>query len=420
MNISLLALGSRGDIQPCLYLGAGLAAAGHRVRVATFEAFRPLVEAHGLELSPIRGDAQGLVVGGDFGRAASRGAGVLRMWSAIRRSYGRLAEEIPRGLLDAHRQSDMILNQLPGCLYGFDLAQALGVPVARIAVIPLEPTASVPMIGFPGGLSFPPGYNRLTYRLAEALVWSAFGPAVDRWRTYELGLPSWGWRGPFAEIEARRIPLVNGFSPNVVLRPPDWGEHVHVAGYWFASGDDSELPPGLRDFLDAGAPPAFVGFGSMPLADPAAATRLVLAALERAGLRGVLHTGWGGLGAGDLPGWAIRVSEVPYSALFPRLSVIVHHGGSGTTAEALRSGVPSVIVPFLFDQPFWGRRVEALGVGPAAIPIRRLTAERLASALRAAAADAQMRSRAAALGARIRGEDGVRRAVEAVEAIAAG
>jgi UDP:flavonoid glycosyltransferase YjiC (YdhE family) len=417
LNISILALGSRGDIQPCLYLGSGLGAAGHRVRVATFETFRPLVEGYGLELWPIPGDARGLVVGGEFGRAARKGMNLLGMWNAIRRSYGRLAEDIPSGLVRGLGDADIILNQLPGCLYGFDLAQALGVPVVRIAVIPLARTALTPMIGFPRGLSSLPGFNRLTYRAGEWLVWSAFGPAVNRWRRSELGLKPWGPGGPFRHIEARPVPLVNGFSPHVVARPSDWGGHIHLTGYWFMPRQEEALPRGLREFLDSGPAPAFVGFGSMPLEDPIRTTRIVLEALERSELRGVLHSGWGGLGQGDLPAWAHRVSEVPYASLFPRMTAIVHHGGSGTTAEALRSGVPSVIVPFLFDQFYWGGRVATLGVGPEAIPIRRLTADRLAAALQIAAGDAAVRSRAADLGERIRAEDGVRRAVNVIEAV---
>ena len=95
----------------------------------------------------------------------------------------------------------------------------------------------------------------------------------------------------------------------------------------------------------------------------------------------------------------------------------MHHGGAGTTAEGLRAGVPSVIVPFFGDQPFWGRRVAALGVGPNPIPRRKLTVDRLAAAIEEACSDGAMRERAAALGARIRTEDGVARAVEVIEGL---
>jgi len=129
-------------------------------------------------------------------------------------------------------------------------------------------------------------------------------------------------------------------------------------------------------------------------------------------VRAVLVSGWGGLRATDAGDDAFFATSLPYEWLFPRVAAVVHHGGAGTTGTALRAGVPAVVVPFTMDQPFWGSRVEALGAGPAPIPRKRLTVERLAAALRVAVEDPGMRARAAALGAQLREEDGVARAVE--------
>jgi UDP:flavonoid glycosyltransferase YjiC (YdhE family) len=125
-------------------------------------------------------------------------------------------------------------------------------------------------------------------------------------------------------------------------------------------------------------------------------------------------SGWGGLSAAGRPGSVYVVESVPHAWLFPRVAAVVHHGGAGTTAAGLRAGVPSVVVPFFGDQPYWGRRVAALGVGPAPIPRQQLTAERLAAALMATT-DEGMRGRAAELGARIRAEDGIARAAAVVD-----
>jgi sterol 3beta-glucosyltransferase len=105
--------------------------------------------------------------------------------------------------------------------------------------------------------------------------------------------------------------------------------------------------------------------------------------------------------------------DIPHDWLFPQIAAVVHHGGSGTTAAGLRAGVPSVVIPFFGDQPFWGRCVAELGVGPSPISLKRLTVERLAGAIRAAIGDERMQARAAALSRQIRAEDGVTRAVEA-------
>lgn len=138
---------------------------------------------------------------------------------------------------------------------------------------------------------------------------------------------------------------------------------------------------------------------------------LVLKALEQTGQRGVVFSGWAGLQKADLPDSVLMIDSTPHTWLFPRMSAVVHHGGAGTTAAGLRAGVPSIIVPFHGHQPFWGRLVADLGVGPVSIPRRTLTAERLTQALAIARDDHAMRRRAADLGDKIRDEDGVGNAV---------
>ena len=142
---------------------------------------------------------------------------------------------------------------------------------------------------------------------------------------------------------------------------------------------------------------------------------MVLHALARVKQRGILQTGWGGLSNADLPDDVFAVDSIPHDWLFPQMAAVVHHGGSGTTAAGLRAGMPTVIIPFFADQPFWGARVFELGAGPAPIPKKRLTLERLADAIRAATSDEVIRGRASALGERIRAEDGVRQAVEVLQ-----
>jgi UDP:flavonoid glycosyltransferase YjiC (YdhE family) len=152
----------------------------------------------------------------------------------------------------------------------------------------------------------------------------------------------------------------------------------------------------------------------MPVRDPKATTAAILEALRQSGQRAILSSGWAGLGDHDLPDHVFKIEYAPYSWLFSRLAAIVHHGGSGTTGLALRSGVPSIVVPFGADQPYWGRRVVDLGVGPEPVPFKKLSAERLANAIRMAVSDEAMRQCAAKLGAALRSEDGLGDAVRAI------
>lgn len=156
----------------------------------------------------------------------------------------------------------------------------------------------------------------------------------------------------------------------------------------------------------------YIGFGSMMSSNPEERTELVLKALAKAGKRGILLTGWGGLSNTDLPDDVFKIESIPHDWLFPQMAAIVHHGGAGTTSAGLRAGVPTIITPFFADQPFWGYRVKELGVGSAPIPQKDLTAEKLAAAIQTATSDKAMRDRACTLGEKIRSEDGVKRAVE--------
>ena len=417
MRITILALGSLGDVVPCLTLGQALQRAGHQVRFATFENFEALVSAHGLAFTPIRGDMQRIMSGAGGQELSASGQNTARFAWSVFKLFGTMAanfaEDLSAPELD---DSDLIINQLPGGLYGYDLAEKLGVPMLLAAVMPLTPSRHEPMLAFPSLFASLPGYNAFTHWLAYQLVWQGFRPAVNRWRKRRLGLSSAPLFGYSRSMQEQRVPVLNGFSTHAVERPPDWGEHIHITGAWLPVEPEWTPPDDLLRFLDAGPPPVFVGFGSMTMRHPQRTTAIVLEALQRTGLRAILHMGWGDLGGAELPEHIHRIAYAPYGWLFPQMAAVVHHGGSGTTAFGLQAGVPSIIVPFLFDQFFWGERVAALGVGPAPIPHRKLSVERLSEALTSAVNDHDMRQRAAELGKKVRSENGVRAALDVIEA----
>jgi len=416
VRMTILALGSWGDVLPCVTLGAALQAAGHRVIVATFENFKPMVAAQDLAFHPIRGDIQDMLNGPGGQALADSGRNPLRMTRSVLRLFGAIAGDLAHDFSAAGlRDADLIINQPPAGMFGCDLAEASGVPIMTVAILPMTPTRHAPMLAFPPGFSFVPGYNAFTHWLARQLVWQVFRPAMNRWRREALALPRAPLWGYARRMQTQGVPMLNGFSAHMVPRPPDWGPHVHVTGYWFPEAEDWQPPDDLLRFIEAGPPPIFVGFGSMPLRNPERTTQIVLDALSLSRQRGILHAGWAGIGQRDLPDNVFRIEYAPYGWLFPRMAAVVHHGGSGTTAYGVRSGVPSLIVPFVFDQFYWSRRIASLGVGPRAIPFKRLSANRLAEAVGAMVNDAGMRQRAAELGDRVRAEGGVATAVELIE-----
>jgi len=401
MHITILALGSRGDIQPYATLGSGLKSCGHRVRFITFESFAPLVAEQGLDFHPITGDAQALVATG-----GANMLGLVRSFTNLANGY---AQDLSDPLLG---ETDLIINQLPGGLYGFDLAEKYNLPMMLASVIPLARTSTMPLMGFP---KLPlPWYNKMTYSLGEQGVWQMFRSVINPWRTKTLNLPPLPLTGYFNQIGTQKIPILNGFSEHVVSCPADWSEHIHITGYWFPEEKPWEPPKNMLDFLDAGKPPVFIGFGSMPVKDPRRTTEIIIEALKWSGQRGILHSGWGGWGNMSLSENVLQIDYAPYTWLFPRMAMIFHHGGSGTTAHALRSGIPSCVIPFVFDQFYWGRRTADLEAGPAPIPFNKITVKNLLNAIELGVNDLHIGQRAAELGVKIKVENGIEKALQLI------
>lgn len=405
MHITILALGSTGDILPYTALGRGLKESGHQVRFITFEGFAPTIRKLELEFHPIHGDPRSLVAQG--------GSNIFTM----ARSFGSIAEEYTRALSAPHlRETDLLINQLPGGIFGADLAESSNIPMILAAVIPLARTDAFPLMGFPKIPS--PGYNRNTYTIGESVVWLMFRKVINRWRIQELGLSCISRMEYFGSGGTGGCPILNGFSPKVVGRPADWGENIHITGYWFPDDPGWQPPSALMNFIERGQPPIFIGFGSMPVKNPAQTTQTILRALKLTNQRAILHTGWSGLGDFGLPENVFKIDYAPYSWLFPKMALVIHHGGSGTTGFGLRAGVPSCAIPLLgFDQSYWGNRIAALGVGPSPIHFRKLTVERLSEMIRHSTSDTAFRQKAAALGEIIREEKGIENAVGIINQI---
>lgn len=419
MRILLLTLGTRGDVQPFLALGKGLQRADHNVTVCASSSFAPWITGHGLGYAHLNNDVVDLVNSESGRRAFEKQGGLLglprRMLEASR-NFKTIFRRTLAEQWEAAQSTDAIVYS-PQAVGGSHIVEALGVPGIMADPLPTwVPTGSFAHIVAPP-LRLGAWYNRLTHRLIGAVPRLLFGSVVTRWRKEILKLPA----RPLVADELTRadggsVPVMLGFSRHVVPPPPDWPPSVRVTGYWFLDeGQSWEPPPALREFLAAGPAPVFVGFGSMPGREPERAGRVVMDALAASGQRGLIVTGWGGLSAPSPPP-GIHVAEfVPFDWLLPQVASVVHHGGAGTTGAGLRAGRPTIVCPFVADQPFWGRRVQALGVGPAPISQRTLSAEKLADAIRQTVTDVEMQRTAGELGQKIRAEDGVGDAVRYVE-----
>jgi sterol 3beta-glucosyltransferase len=172
----------------------------------------------------------------------------------------------------------------------------------------------------------------------------------------------------------------------------------------------------LTDFLAAGAPPVCVTFGSMIHQDAEKIDRIVREAMYQAGQRAVILSGWGRVHQVSSQN-VLYLEAASHDWLLPQCKLVVYHGGAGTTFAGLRAGIPNVIVPFMADQPFWGRRVHMVGAGPQPLLVKRLSVEKLVLAM-AEAESPVVRKQAQALGSKLRDEAGVAHAVQLLEGVA--
>lgn len=416
MRIAVIALGSRGDVQPYIALSKRLRQTGHVVRVVTHENYKALTEAHGLEFWPVQGDVQA-VAESEAMRAALEKGNFVGITIQTAKQARLAATQWAADGLAACRDADLIITGIGGLFLGLALAEKLDLPFLPAYLLPFTPTSAFPSVLAPAELPTIGALNRLSHHLVRQTMWQGSRSADRSIRQDVLHLPAAPFFGPFASERMKRAPVLYGFSRTIVPKPADWSPTTHVTGYWFLDTEKGWTPPGaLEAFLRNGPAPIYVGFGSMTNRRPQETTDLILQALAASGQRAVLLSGWDGLHGVDLPPSVFMVDAIPHEWLFERVSAVIHHGGAGTTAAGLRAGVPSILIPFFGDQPFWGERVRALGIGPAAIPRRKLTPMALAGAIEQAVSDETMRQRAAEFGARIREEDGVGRAAEIVEA----
>lgn len=410
LRIAIHTLGTRGDVQPYVALARGLIQAGCEITLTTAARFEPFVRSHGVEFTPLPDDFLDLM-DSPVGRAAM--AGGIKGWAAGTRLV-RVVKPMMRRLLDAQwagvRGANAIVYH-PKALGSVHIAERLGIPAFLALTIPcLSPTRAFPNPMLPFTSLGP--LNAASHQFFIRYANSLFRRPINQWRREVLHLAG-SKRDDW--LNGTPVPRLYGYSPAIVPKPPDWDEHSQVTGYWFLDTTEAWQPdPALQRFLEAGPPPVYVGFGSIPTADPQRMTTLVVEALALAGQRGLLASGWGGLSATIKAENVLALESAPHEFLFPHVSAVVHHGGAGTTAAGLRAGKPTVICPFFGDQPFWGRQIAALGAGPEPIARKRLTSSALADAVSVAVKDERMRSRATSLGAAIRAEDGVKTAVELI------
>ncbi|TID06557.1 Sterol 3-beta-glucosyltransferase UGT80A2 [Colletotrichum higginsianum] len=418
LNVVIQVVGSRGDVQPFVALGAELKRRGHRVRLATHDVFDKFVRDAGLEHYGVGGDPAALMA------YMVKNPGLIPSMKSLKageiRQKREMVEEMLDGFWDACTRpdaatgrpfvADAIIANPPSFAH-VHCAQALGIPVHLMFTMPWTSTAAFPHplanlqnVGGDHAVA-----NYVSYGVVEHLTWQGLGDVINKWRGRLDLEPVAMFDGPML-AEALKIPFTYCWSPALVPKPRDWGTHIDVCGFFFRDAPTYSPPEDLARFLAAGPPPVYIGFGSIVLDDPQRVVKTILGAVDAAGVRAIISKGWSDL-AGSGSDTVYWIGDCPHEWLFQHVAAVVHHGGAGTTACGLRNGKPTTIVPFFGDQPFWGDMVADAGAGPRPIPHKQLTPEKLTAAIQYCLSD---RAVAAAQGiaARMQSEGGVQAAAD--------
>jgi sterol 3beta-glucosyltransferase len=408
MRLVALTYGTEGDARPIAALSRALMDTGYEVILladgGTLSSARHLGVPHAALAGDIRGTLQSVsstssVVAGKNSLNATA--------QALARIANENADAWMRQVLDAAAGSDGLIVAGLAAFIGFSAAEKLGIPVIGAGMIPLTPTSAFPSPFLPPR-SMPRWLNRFSYRLVSELLWRAFRKATNAARS-KVGLPS-GHKIWFGH------PMLYGISPSLLPQPADWPNNAWMCGQWIRPARNWEAPRSLESFLSAGDAPIYVGFGSMVGFDPHALLDAVIAAVD--GQRALFYPGWSGADSLKLPTNFCIIGDTPHDWLFPRASLVIHHGGSGTTHSAACAGVPSVVLPFAADQFFWAEQLRQRGIAPATGSVRNVTPRTLSRAI-VAARTAEMREQALAVGEKMRAENGLATAVGRVHALMA-
>lgn len=415
-RIVCLALGTRGDVQPVCLLARDLMRRGHSVTFITSRDYLPLALSLGVRASIVDVDFESTIRFHKFNDVYYDEKGSL--WRKIN-VIKDVARDIEGKFYDLLMYSFRMLRYFdlviynPFAFFAGQIAEELNIPAVRVSCQPLLPTRSMELSAF-GGRNRGAVLNRLSYETLRVLAF-LFQRSLRKFRaSFGVGRRFRAWMNPL-NADLRFATQILAYSPHLSPDPGDYPVPTTTTGYWFHEAEaDETLPDDIMAFLEGGDPALYIGFGSM-FWGAQRNTEVVLKALALWGGRAIVATGTGSLKPMTASPNVMIVPSAKHALLFPHVAGAVHHGGAGTTAQALRCGLPSVILPVLGDQFYWGRRVAAVGAGPEPVPLRRIEPEALARMMADLTSHAPYREAARHLAAVLADEPGLPAAVARIE-----
>jgi sterol 3beta-glucosyltransferase len=414
MRITCLTIGSRGDVQPYIALCKGLIADGHHPKIATHAEFGPWIKKHGIDFAPVGGNPAELMA-----LCVEYGMFTPKFITETNSKFRGWLDDLLVSAWEACQGSEVLIES-PSAMAGIHIAEALGIPYFRAFTMPWTKTRAYPHAFAPLNFKFGGNYNFGTYAVFNSVFWQLTARQINSWRRKTMGIHN----TTLGLMKQNEVPFLYNFSPNVVAPPLDFSAWVHVTGYWFLDEAKDWSPPAdLLAFIEKAKIDkmklVYIGFGSVIVSDSKAMTQNIVDAVLKADVRCILSKGWSDrLDAKEpnksevpLPPSIFQIASAPHDWLFQQIDAAVHHGGAGTTGASLRAGIPTIIKPFFGDQFFFSTRVEDIGVG---LRVKHITPNALGKALWIATHDTRIRTKAKLLGERIRAENGVQTAINAL------
>jgi len=427
-RIAIATIGTLGDVQPFVALALTLKKRGYSVVLGTTGDFEQFVTSYGVEFHSLGGDVQAFLRQSQFDSAMTKN--VLLHAPGLLRDGQKVLKEAGKHAWTMAQDADAMVFQ-NNTTFCIDIAEALGIPAIMTVFQPLNPTNEFPYFEygldpvdpllyrfnrepFAKSMSFDPLINKLSYAV-QKVQQSYWDMPRDRLRRGLLGLKAKKKGGFTANSRGEPLTTLHAYSGAISPAPGDWPDTNIITGFWRLDDNSGwELPTAFEAFLSTGPDPIYLGFGSMPWGAQRN-SEIITKALRLWGGRAVIGKGWGGVKAEALPDSVYAIDRAPHAKLFEHVKGVVHHGGAGTTHTGLYAGRPSFAVPQFFDQPYWGRLIYELGVGPQPVRLRKLTPHLLAAALDDLDTTPAYAQAAVALSEKLRLEDGANRAVDVIE-----
>jgi len=375
--ITILCSGSRGDFQPYIALAQELKKLGKNVRIAGGTSFEAYIKAYGIDFYPLSFDYLNAKIDPKLLQDAQSSDNPLKMlftFNKMKNYVFGLTEE----MFEACKGSELILYH-PGCTIGYFAGIELGIPTILAAPFPMHKTKEIASLISYGKTNMP---IAMSYTLIQGMLWMASKTGIKKFYREKYGKLPQNFGSPFEKIDEHHQAIIS-CSNYVFNRPKDWNKYIHQKGYWFVEENEEYTPSKeLNDFLQNGDKPIYIGFGSVfDHKHKNDTIKIIIDALNQVGKRGII-SGMGEIH--NLPDNIISVDNVPHSWLFNQVCLVCHHGGAGTTAAGFKAGIPSIIIPFSNDQFAWAHRAYDLGVGSEPIYRKKLTTEKLVSAIHSA------------------------------------